>query len=130
MVVEVITFTTSTTFTTTATNMKPGDKVICIDARIDPDKSQEIRQDFEIWVTKDKEYTIRDILDNNGIVPGVLLDEIHNFPKFFKLLNRMQEPAFALWRFRKLNYASKEEALEKEAELVEVGKPAIKARGK
>jgi hypothetical protein len=105
--------------------MKPGDKVICIDARIDPDKSQEIRKDFEIWVTKDKEYTIREILDNNGIVPGVLLDEIHNFPKFFKLLNRMQEPAFALWRFRKLNYATATEAEVNEEELVEVAKPAI-----
>ena len=105
--------------------MKPGDKVICIDARIDPDKSQEIRKDFEIWVTKDKEYTIREILDNNGIVPGVLLDEIHNFPKFFKLLNRMQEPAFALWRFRKLNYATDAAEEVHESELVEVEKPGI-----
>jgi len=107
--------------------MKPGDKVICIDARIDPDKSQEIRKDFEIWVTKDKEYTIREILDNNGIVPGVLLDEIHNFPKFFKLLNRMQEPAFALWRFRKLNYATSAKEEVREEELVEVEKPTIKS---
>lgn len=105
--------------------MKPGDKVICIDARIDPDKSQEIRKDFEIWVTKDKEYTIREILDNNGIVPGVLLDEIHNFPKFFKLLNRMQEPAFALWRFRKLIYVADVKKKVHEGELVEVEKPAI-----
>src|SRR5437588_12419133 len=103
--------------------MKPGDKVICIDARIDPEKSQEIRKDFEIWVTKDKEYTIREILDNNGIVPGVLLDEIHNFPKFFKLLNRMQEPAFALWRFRKLNYATDAAEDVHEEELVEVARP-------
>src|SRR5258708_22514392 len=100
--------------------MKPGDKVICIDASIEPEKAEEIKRDFEIWIGKDKEYTIREILDNNGIVPGLLLDEIHNFPKFFKLINRFQEPAFALWRFRKLNYASKEEALEEEAELVEV----------
>ena|ERR1700761_3483071 len=105
--------------------MKPGDKVICIDASIDPNKSEEIRKDFEIWVTKDKEYTIREILDNNGIVPGVLLEEVHNFPKFFKLLGRMQEPAFATWRFRKLNYASKSEEEVQEEELVEVGKPGI-----
>lgn len=102
--------------------MKPGDKVICVNATIDPDKAEEIRKDFEIWVTKDKEYTIREILDNNGIVPGVLLDEVHNLPKYFKLLNRYQEPAFALWRFRKLNYATKTEALEEEHELVEVGR--------
>ena len=105
--------------------MKPGDKVICIDASIDPEKSGEIRRDFEIWVTKDKEYTIREILDNNGIVPGVLLDEIHNFPKFFKLINRMQEPAFAIWRFRKLNYATASKEEVHEEELVEVEKPAI-----
>jgi len=100
--------------------MKPGDKVICIDARIEPEKAAEIGRDFEIWVTKDKEYTIREILDNNGIVPGVLLDEIHNFPKFFKLINKFQEPAFAQWRFRKLNYATAEAAEEHEEELVGV----------
>jgi hypothetical protein len=106
-------------------NMKPGDKVICIDASIDPEKTEEIRRDFEIWVTKDHEYTIREILDNNGIVPGVLLEEIHNFPKFFKLINRMQEPAFAIWRFRKLNYATGTAEEVQEAELVEVERPAI-----
>src|ERR1700744_3095666 len=106
-------------------NMRPGDKVICIDASIDPEKAEEVKRDFEIWITKDKEYTIREILENNGIVPGVLLDEVHNFPKYFKLINRFQEPAFALWRFRKLNYATATEAEEHEAELVEVGRPSI-----
>src|ERR1700753_412055 len=108
--------------------MKPGDKVICIDARIEPEKAEEIKRDFEIWITKDKEYTIREILDNNGIVPGVLLEEVHNFPKYFKLINRAQEPAFAIWRFRKLNYAAAREAEEQEAELIEVGKPAIEKK--
>jgi len=101
--------------------MKPGDKVICINALIDADKKEEISRDFEIWVTKDKEYTIREILDNNGIVTGVLLEEIYNLPKFFKLINRYQEPAFAIWRFRKLNYATAAAAEEHEEELVEVG---------
>ena len=101
--------------------MRPGDKVICIDASIDPEKAEEIRRDFEIWITKDKEYTIREILDNKGIVPGVLLDEVHNFPKYFKLIDRMQEPAFAIWRFRKLNYATKtEEAAQETEELIPV----------
>ncbi|EOR96215.1 hypothetical protein ADIARSV_0620 [Arcticibacter svalbardensis MN12-7] len=100
--------------------MKPGDKVICINALIDANKKEEIRRDFEIWVTKDKEYTIREILDNKGIVTGVLLEEIYNIPKFFKLINMNQEPAFAIWRFRKLNYATAAAAEEHEAELVEV----------
>lgn len=87
--------------------MRPGDKVICVNATIDPEKAEEIRRDFEIWITKDTQYTIREILDNNGIVTGVLLDEVHNFPKYFKLIDRFQEPAFAQWRFRKLNYANR-----------------------
>ncbi|MEB0262639.1 MULTISPECIES: hypothetical protein [unclassified Mucilaginibacter] len=101
--------------------MKVGDKVICVNDKIDADKSTEIRRDFEIWITKDKEYTIREILDNNNIVTGVLLDEVHNFPKFFTLINRYQEPAFAIWRFRKLNYAAAPaEAVSEVEELVGV----------
>jgi hypothetical protein len=100
--------------------MKPGDKVICINDKIDPEKSAEIRQDFEIWITCDKEYTIREILDNGGIVTGVLLEEVHNFPKYFKLINRFQEPAFAIWRFRKLQYQTKPaEAMSEVEELIE-----------
>ncbi|MVN89602.1 hypothetical protein [Mucilaginibacter aquatilis] len=105
--------------------MRPGDKVVCINDKIDADKAEEIRQDFEIWITKDKEYTIREILDNNGIVTGILLEEVHNFPKFFKLINRYQEPAFAIWRFRKLNYATSEQAEEHSEELVGVGTQEI-----
>lgn len=107
--------------------MRPGDKVICINDKIDPEKSAEIRQDFEIWITRDKEYTIREILDNGGIVTGVLLDEVHNFPKFFKLINRMQEPAFAMWRFRKLQYADKPaEAMTEVEELIEIAEKGEK----
>lgn len=82
--------------------MKPGGKVICVDASIDPNKIEEISKDFESWIKKDQEYTIREVLDNDGIVTGILLEEVYNIPKFFKLLNRYQEPAFATWRFREM----------------------------
>ncbi|MBS7564682.1 hypothetical protein KHS38_09725 [Mucilaginibacter sp. Bleaf8] len=101
--------------------MKPGDKVICINDKIDPDKIEEIRRDFEIWITRDKEYTIREILDNDGIATGILLEEVHNFPKFFRLINRYQEPAFAIWRFRKLSYATQQQEEAFDEELVEIG---------
>jgi hypothetical protein len=120
-------FLTLQTFLLKFAFMKPGDKVICINDKIDPEKSAEIRRDFEIWITRDKEYTIREILDNGGIVTGVLLDEVHNFPKFFKLINRMQEPAFAMWRFRKLKYNSQPaEALSEVEELIEQLKEPVK----
>jgi hypothetical protein len=101
--------------------MVPGDKVICVDAKIDPDKTAEVARDFEIWVTKDEEYTVRELLDNDGIVTGVLLEEVHNFPKWFKIINRWQEPAFASWRFRKLERASRanHENIEESLQLVE-----------
>ncbi len=94
--------------------MNIGSKVICINDTIDADKIEEIKKDFENWIKKDTVYTIRAILNNDGIVTGVLLEEVHNFPKFFKLLNRFQEPAFATWRFanQKMEVAQLEEIYE------------------
>lgn len=94
--------------------MKIGSKVICINDTIDADKIEQIKNDFENWIKKDTVYTIRAILDNDGIVTGVLLEEVYNLPKFFKLLNRYQEPAFATWRFanQKVEVAQLEEIYE------------------
>ena len=78
-----------------------GDKVVCIDDSIPAHMCEEIENDFEMWIKKGKEYTIRSFNDNDGIVVGVLLEEILNFPKYFKLLGRSQEPSFRLDRFRK-----------------------------
>ena len=80
--------------------MEVGKKVICVDDYIQPHMREEIAKDFQQWVTKRKVYTIREILENNGIAPGVLLEEIHNNLLYFeKTINRVQEPAFGIFRF-------------------------------
>jgi hypothetical protein len=78
-----------------------SDKVICVDASMQTHTVAELRQDMPQWVKQDNVYTIRGFTDNNGIVDGVWLEELHNPPKYFKLIGRFQEPAFALWRFKK-----------------------------
>lgn len=94
-----------------------SDKVICVDASIPSHMIEEIQEDFEMWIKKGTEYTIRGFNDNDGIVVGVLLEEVHNFPKFFRLLGRTQEPAFRLDRFRKLNYNEVKVEVEEFAEV-------------
>lgn len=92
-----------------------GDKVICIDSSMRPETIEELKKDVPNWVKKDGKYTIRGFNENDGIVLGVLLEEITNIPIYFKLLNRSQEPSFASWRFRK----TKPNEVEKEAEVQE-----------
>jgi len=82
--------------------MRKGDLVRCINDRIDADKIAEISKDFENWIVKGEQYKVREVLNNDGIVTGILLEEVHNFPKYFKLIGRTQEPAFATWRFEKV----------------------------
>ena len=67
-----------------------------------PHTIQELTKDVPNWVKKGNQYTVRGFTNNNGIVDGIWLEEIRNNPLFFKLINRAQEPAFALWRFEKL----------------------------
>jgi hypothetical protein len=78
-----------------------GDKVVCVDDSKRPHTVDELLKDIPNWVKQGEEYTVRGFTDNNGIVDGVWLEEIVNKPKFFKLINKVQEPAFAVWRFRK-----------------------------
>lgn len=82
--------------------MQVGDKVICIDDSVSAEKMHVIFRLYTQWVKKDKEYVIRGMPDNDGIVTGLLLEEIVN-PLFYEsvLLKRLIEPAFATWRFRK-----------------------------
>ena len=79
-----------------------GDKVICIDSGMRPETIEELKKDVPNWVKKDEKYTIRGFNENDGIVLGVLLEEITNTHIYFKLLNKVQEPSFACWRFRKM----------------------------
>lgn len=78
-----------------------GDKILCVDSSVAPDKFMEITRDFQQWVSKNTEYTIREYVHNDGIVTGVLLEEVWNIPKYMRLINRTQEPAFGLFRFVK-----------------------------
>lgn len=95
--------------------MKPGDKVLCIDDSVRPEFVEEKNEIFLNWIKKGSEYTIRHIYGNDGIVVGVLLEEVHNFPvRIPSLGGKVQEPAFATWRFRKLNHATVESVEQKE----------------
>lgn len=76
-----------------------GDTVLCKDSAKRPETQEELSQDVPDWVVKGQKYTIRGFTDNDGIVEGVWLEEIVNPVKFFRLLNRISEPAFGLFRF-------------------------------
>jgi hypothetical protein len=59
---------------------------------------------YSMWVDKGREYTVREVLDNDGIVTGVLLEEVVNDPIPQELLGgRFQEPAFRVTRFQELH---------------------------
>jgi hypothetical protein len=79
-----------------------GDRLLCINDTVDKDKAYEIFRDYQKWVVKGREYHVREVLHNDGIVTGILLVEIYNIPLFIKLVNRVQEPAFGTFRFQKL----------------------------
>ena len=96
--------------------MKKGIKVKCINDLIDLDKQEEVKKDFDNWIKRGVVYTVREVLHNDGIVTGILLEEVHNFPVYFKLLNRIQEPAFATWRFA-IQKEQSNQIMEKECNL-------------
>jgi hypothetical protein len=93
-----------------------GDKVVCIDDEIKLGKLGFVGHAYPNWIRKDSIYTVREILPNDDIVPGILLKEVVNPPFYIHLLGREQEPAFALWRFRKLEYNELEAVTEEELE--------------
>lgn len=77
-----------------------GDEVLCIDSSYKPENKSSVFKNFPIWITE-KEYIVRDVLMNDDIVVGILLEGVNNPPIWIPLLKRMQEPAFAHWRFVK-----------------------------
>jgi len=78
-----------------------GEKVVCVDDSKLPHTVEELNQDCPNWVKKGVKYTIRGFNDNNGIVVGVLLEEIRNPIKYFRLIDSSQEPSFKTSRFEK-----------------------------
>ena len=85
-----------------------GDEVICIN---DSRPNGWTSEHFPQWVKKDEKYTIREILENDDIVIGILVEELINPIVYIALIDREQESAFASWRFSKLRtaYEIKEE---------------------
>lgn len=80
--------------------MKVGDKVICINSAMQPHTAEELSKDVKNWIRKGQTYTIREIADFDFVV-GLLLEEVVNTPKYFKAIDRVIEPTFAIWRFKK-----------------------------
>jgi len=79
-----------------------GDRVVCID----DSKPKDFKpHHFPNWVVQDEIYHVRAILNNDDIVPGVLLREIKNPMLFIPLINELQEGAFRETRFSLLKSA-------------------------
>lgn len=78
-----------------------GDTVICIDDAIKPEMLMTVINMYPNWVKKGRKYVIREISDNDGIVPGILLEELRNPIVYTKLINRKHEPMFSFHRFAK-----------------------------
>ena len=94
--------------------MRIGSKVVCIDDSLKEGLNmEEFHRDFNQWVKKGEEYTIRSIDDNDGLVVSVLLEEIKNPIRFFKTIGRFKESSFKIDRFREIEEAvvSKSETL-------------------
>ena len=81
--------------------MEIGQKVVCIDASKQPHTVEELSKDCPNWVTEGKTYTVRGFQDADFVV-GVLLEEIVNPIRYFSLIGKARESAFATWRFRPL----------------------------
>jgi hypothetical protein len=68
--------------------MKRGDKVVCIDDTIKAEMLISISNMYRNWVKKGQIYTVREILNNNDIVTGILLKEVRNQLVYIDLIER------------------------------------------
>lgn len=92
-----------------------GEIVICVEDYKLPHTREELEKDCPNWVKKGNKYTVRGILDSDFVV-GLYLEEVRNNPIYFKLLDRVAEPAFRTDRFEKIKHSEvtvKEEKWEK-----------------
>jgi len=96
--------------------MKRGDKVVCIDDTIKAEMLISISNMYRNWVKMGQIYTVREILNNNDIVTGILLKEVRNQLVYIDLIERQQEPAFGLFRFRVIDDCEEEMSYEREFE--------------
>ena len=98
--------------------MRTGDKVVCVDDTIRAELMPTIVKYYKNWVSRDQVYTVRQVVDNDGIVDGVLLEEVQNDPIYIELIDKKQEPAFGLFRFRLLQEDAMMEGVEHYVEML------------
>ena len=90
--------------------MQVGKRYKCVDASIKPEAVEWQRAFCPNWVKEGETYTVRQLTDHDGIVEGVLLEEIVNPVAYNMFMDRPLEPHFALWRFAETHEA--EESVE------------------
>jgi len=91
---------------------------MCVDDGIKPEMMATICNYYHNWVKKGKTYTVREVLQNDDIVHGVLLEEIRNEPIYIELIDKKQEPAFGMFRFRELEDDRMMESVEHYVEMI------------
>jgi hypothetical protein len=97
--------------------MEQNDEFICTDDSIAPDQIEWQKKFCPQWPKKGETYTLREWRDNDGIVDGYLMNELINPPCFVIKFNKTMEPAFATWRFKRLqNQPPQSVAIEEEVE--------------
>jgi len=87
-------------------------KVKCINDSISPEFIIETVKYFPNWVKEGEIYTVYDVLENDDIVTGYLLEELQNEMVYQPLLGREQEAAFRADRFEVVSYEEEEESEE------------------